>query len=141
MAAASWLGFPIAVLASLMVFVTAVASAFFADAIDIYTGLDDAIPTLSSMFRLRSGFLLERLGKFEFWDAAKTVGSLFAEAFLSLIPSFGDYDAITQLATGRLVSVSEAASGLLELGLFYPLLLLGIGWVLLENRDLVSSSS
>ena len=141
LAAASWLGFPIAVLASLMVFVTAVASAFFADAIDIYTGLDDAIPTLSSMFRLRSGFLLERLGKFEFWDAAKTVGSLFAEAFLSLIPSFGDYDAITQLATGRLVSVSEAASGLLELGLFYPLLLLGIGWVLLENRDLVSSSS
>ena len=64
-----------------------------------------------------------------------------SDCFLSLIPSFGDYDAITQLATGRLVSVSEAASGLLELGLFYPLLLLGIGWVLLENRDLVSSSS
>jgi hypothetical protein len=63
------------------------------------------------------------------------------EAFLALIPSFGDYDSITQVATGRLVSAASTAAGLGELGLAYPLLLLAIGWWLLERRDLVSSSS
>jgi hypothetical protein len=141
LAAASWLGFPIAVLVSLMVFVTAVASGFLADAIDIYTGMDRANPTWSSMVRLRAGLLLERLGKLELWEAAKTVGSYFADAFLTLIPSFGDYDAITQVATGRVVSAAEVMGGLLELGVFYPVLLIGLGWLLLEKRDLVSTAS
>jgi hypothetical protein len=141
LAAASWLGFPIAVLVSLMVFVTAVASGFLADAIDIYTGMDRANPTWLSMVRLRAGLLLERLGKLELWEAAKTVASYFADAFLTLIPSFGDYDAITQVATGRVVSAAEVMGGLLELGVFYPVLLIGLGWLLLEKRDLVSTAS
>jgi hypothetical protein len=141
LAAASWLGLPVAMLASLMVFAVAVASGFLADAIDIYTGVDIENPTLTSMLRLRATLLMERLAKFEWWEAMKTVGSYAADAFLSVIPSFGDYDSITQVATGRLVSVSEAAAGVCELGLVYPLLLLGIGWWLLERRDLVSSSS
>jgi hypothetical protein len=141
LAAASWLGLPVAMLASLMVFAVAVASGFLADAIDIYTGVDIENPTLTSMLRLRATLLMERLAKFEWWEAMKTIGSYAADAFLSVIPSFGDYDSITQVATGRLVSVSEAAAGVCELGLVYPLLLLGIGWWLLERRDLVSSSS
>ena len=141
LAAASWLGLPVAMLASLMVFAVAVASGFLADAIDIYTGVDGGNPTLTSMLRLRATLLLERVAKFEWWDAIKTIGSYAADAFLSLIPSFGDYDSITQVATGRLVSLAETAAGVCELGLVYPLLLLGIGWWLLERRDLVSSSS
>lgn len=141
LAAASWLGFPIAVLVSLMVYVTAVASGFFADAIDIYTGIDLESPTLTSMVRLRIGLLLERLGKLEWWEAIKTIGAYFADGFLALIPSFGDYDAITQVTTGRVVSVAELAGGLLLLGFLYPVLLIGIGWLLLERRDLVSTAS
>lgn len=141
LAAASWLGLPVAMLASLMVFAVAVASGFLADAIDIYTGVDVDNPTFTSMLRLRTTLLMERVAKFEWWDAIKTVGSYLAEAFLSLIPSFGDYDSITQVATGRLVPAAEAAAGVCELGLAYPLLLLAVGWWLLERRDLVSSSS
>jgi hypothetical protein len=141
LAAAAWLGLPVAMLASLMVFTSAVASAFLADALDIYTGVDGKNPTLTSMVRLRATLLMERLAKFEWWEAIKTVGSYAGEAFLALIPSFGDYDSITQVATGRLVSAASTAAGLGELGLVYPLLLLAIGWWLLERRDLVSSSS
>lgn len=141
LAAASWLGFPIAVLVSLMVYVTAVASGFFADAIDIYTGIDLESPTLTSMVRLRLGLLLERLGKLEWWDAIKTIGAYFADGFLAVIPSFGAYDAITQVTTGRVVSVAELAGGLLQMGVLYPVLLIGLGWLLLERRDLVSTAS
>jgi len=139
--AASWLGLPVAMLASLMVFAVAVASAFLADAIDIYTGLDAESPTLTSMLRLRATLLLGRVAKFEWWEVIKTIGSYAADAFLSLVPSFGDYDSIAQVATGRLVPLAETAAGVFEFGLAYPMLLLGIGWWLLERRDLVSSSS
>jgi hypothetical protein len=141
LAAAAWLGFPVAMLTSMMVFVAAVASGFLADAIDIYTGVDIADPTFVSMLRLRSSLLFERIAKFEWWEAMKTIGAYAADAFLSLIPSFAHFDTITQIATGRVVSVSEMAAGLLEMGCAYPLLLLGVGWLLLERRDLVSAQS
>ncbi|MFM8707792.1 MAG: ABC transporter permease, partial [Planctomycetia bacterium] len=141
LAAAAWLGLPVAMLASLMVFASAVASGFLADAIDIYTGVDIADPTLTSMLRLRGSLLMERVAKAEWWEAIKTVGSWAGDAFLTLIPSFGDYDAITQVATGRLVSAASTAAGVCELGVAYPLLLLALGWWLIERRDLVSSTT
>jgi hypothetical protein len=141
LAAAAWLGFPTALLTSLVVFVTAVASAFFADAIDIYTGLDRRDATLVSMLRLRLGIFAERLQKVEWWEAIKTVGSYFADMFLSLVPSFADYDSVTQVAGGRVVPLAEVGFAILLLGVLYPLLLLGIGWFFLERRDLVSTAS
>jgi hypothetical protein len=141
LAAAAWLGFPTALLASLMVYVTAAASGFFADAIDIYTGLDRKNDTLMDMLRLRLGMIVERIVKVEWWELIKTFGAYCADAFLAVIPSFGTQDAIGQLATGRLVPLAEVASGLLFLAVAYPLALLALGWVLLERRDLVSSAS
>ena len=63
LAAAAWLGFPVAMLASMMIFVAAVASGFLADAIDIYTGVDIADPTFMSMLQLRSSLLFEQIGR------------------------------------------------------------------------------
>ncbi len=140
LAAASWLGFPIAVLTSLMIYISAVARGFLADAIDIYTGADRGDTTLTSMVRLRMGLLLERLDKLELWDACKTVGAFAADAFLSLVPSFGAHDGVTEVATGRLLSLPQFLVSLGELGLLYPLALLALGWVLLERRDLVNVS-
>jgi hypothetical protein len=141
LAAGAWLGFPTALLASLMVYVTAAASGFFADAIDIYTGLDRKNDTLMDMLRLRLSMIFERIVKVEWWELIKTFGAYFADAFLAVVPSFGTQDAIAQLATGRLVPLAEVASGLLFLAVAYPFALLAIGWVLLERRDLVSSAS
>ena len=138
--AASWLAFPTAVLASLMVYVSAVARGFLADAIDIYTGADSAAATLGSMFRLRMGMLLERLNRFEWWDAAKTLSSVAADGFLALVPSFGTHDGVTEVATGTLLPLSQAAGAVGLLGVAYPLVLLALGWLLLERRDLVNVS-
>ena len=141
LAAAAWLGFPTALLTSLMVFVTAVASAFFADAIDIYTGLDRRDATLVSMLQLRLGLFAETLQKGEWWEAIKTVGSYGADTFLTLVPSFADYDSVTQVAGGRVVPLAELVFAVLVMGVLYPLLLLCLGWFFLERRDLVSTAS
>lgn len=140
LAAASWLGFPIAVMASLVVYAAAVARGFLADAVDIYTGLDDVSPTLVSMLRLRSMMLFERIAKLEWWEAMKTVSSFVADAFLALIPSFGRYDAITEVSTGRLCSLPAMLGCFGEFAILYPLMLLALGWALLERRDLVNLS-
>ena len=140
LAAASWLTFPVAVLTGLMVYVAASAQAFLADAIDIYTGLDAADASFTAMVRLRSSLLFERLNKLELWDAVKTVLSYFGDAFLALVPSFGTHDGVTQVATGRLISWGDAGWGLLVLAVAYPVVLLALGWLLLERRDLVNVS-
>lgn len=140
-AAAAWLKFPIAFLTGAMVFVTAAASAFFADAIDIYTGLDNREATIVSMLRLRLKMLGDCLAQGAWWDATKTVWSFAADAFLTLVPSFGHYDSITQVGTGRVVPVSEVTTGVIVLGVAYPVVLLLLGWMLLERRDLVSGTT
>jgi hypothetical protein len=93
------------------------------------------------MIRLRTRLLVERIFEGDWWEAVKTVGSYAADGFLSLVPSFESYDAITQVATGRLVPFGEVMSGLLTLGVIYPVLLLMLGWALLERRDLVGGRS
>lgn len=140
LAAASWLTFPVAVLTGLMVYVAASAQSFLADAIDIYTGLDAADASFTAMVRLRSSLLFERLNKLELWDAVKTVLSYFGDAFLSLVPSFGTHDGVTQVATGRMISWGDAGWGLLVLAVAYPIVFLALGWLLLERRDLVNVS-
>lgn len=140
LAAASCLAFPTAVLASLMVYVSAVAKGFLADAIDLYTGMDGGQATLASMVRLRTGLLLERINRFEWWEAAKTLTSWVAEGFLAIVPSFGIHDGITEVATGRLLPVAQALGSAGILGIAYPVALVTLGWVLLERRDLVNVS-
>jgi hypothetical protein len=123
-----------------MVYVSAVAKGFLANAIDIYTGTDGGQATLASMVRLRAGLLLERINRFEWWEATKTLTSWAAEGFLALVPSFGAHDGITEIATGRLLPVAQAFGSAGILGIAYPLALVALGWALLERRDLVNVS-
>ncbi len=138
--AASWLGFPTAVLASLMVYVTAAARGFLADAIDIYTGADRANATVTDMLRLRGAVLWEHIDRLQLWEAFKTISSLAADGFIAFIPSFGAHDGVTEVATGRLLPLTQALSSVGELGVVYPAVLLAVGWLLLSRRDLVNVS-
>lgn len=139
--AAAWLGLPVAMLASMMFLAAAIASGFLADAIDIYTGIDDATPTFVSMMRLRMGILGEYLLRLQWWSATKAIGSYIADGFLLLVPDFSRYDSITAAATGHLVSFWEMLSAVGFLVLFYAMLVLLLGWLFLERRDLVRNSA
>jgi hypothetical protein len=102
--------------------------------------MDGGQATLASMVRLRTGLLLERINRFEWWEAAKTLTSWVAEGFLAIVPSFGIHDGITEVATGRLLPVAQALGSAGILGIAYPVALVTLGWVLLERRDLVNVS-
>lgn len=140
LAASSWLAFPTAVLASLMVYVSAVGRAFLADAVDIYTGRDAPDATLVAMIRLRGRILLEAINTFDWWSAAKSILSLAADAFLAFVPSFGAHDGVTEIATGRLLTAGSMAGSCGLLAVAYPIVLIALGWALLQRRDLIGSS-
>jgi len=57
----------------LMVYVTAASRLFFADAIDIYTGLDRPEDSVTAMLRLRMD-ALERFVRLEWWSFSRRSG-------------------------------------------------------------------
>jgi hypothetical protein len=70
----------------------------------------------------------------------KSILSLGADAFLAFVPSFGAHDGVTEIATGRLLSPAAAAGSVGILAVVYPIVLIAVGWALLQRRDLVGSS-
>jgi hypothetical protein len=140
-AAAGCLGFPIAALLGLMTFVAASGGGFLGNAVDMYTGLDAADATLSSMLRLRAGVFRDFIAAGEIWEAVKVVLAIGGELFLAVVPSFARFDGVTSLATGMRIGTGLLVECLLRLGVVAPLAIGSLGWALFERRDLVRSSS
>jgi len=140
-AAATGLGFPVAALLGLMMFIAAIGSGYLGDAVDIYTGLDLENATLSDMVALRSAVFRDFIKLGDYWGAVKVVMALFGEAFLAVVPSFARFDSVTSLATGMQITRGNVVECLLRLGLVAPLALGLIGWFVFERRDLVRSNS
>lgn len=140
-AASTYLGFPVATLLSLMVFLAAVGSSFLGDAVDFYTGLDFETATLADMARLRFLVFQDFLNDGDYWGCVKVILAIFGELFLAVIPSFNRFDGVTSIATGQAVSGRSLAECVLRLGFVAPLAIGLLGWVIFERRDLVRSNS
>jgi len=137
-AASSWLGFPTAVLTSLGIFAMASASAFLGHSLDIYTGADAADAGVLQMLFERLYHLTKALGEWRLWTAVKVVTSSIGEAVLMVVPSLGRYDAVNLVATGRVVSLADLGSCLVEVGLAGVGVLGIVAASLFHGRDLVA---
>ncbi|MFM8733720.1 MAG: ABC transporter permease [Pirellulales bacterium] len=137
-AAATCMGFPMAILASGVVAVAAVGSGFFRDAGGLYN--------MSSRSLL--GSIAERLlatwdlvTQVRLYEAFRMLLGFVTDAILWLIPSFSDYDSVARLATGMAIPWGDVVSCLWWIGLVSPLLVGLAGWLVFDRRDLVRSSS
>jgi len=137
-AAASWLGFPTAVLTALGFFAMASASGFLGHSLDIYTGADAADAGMLQLFSERLYHVTKALGEWRLWTAVKVVTSSIGEAVLLVVPSFGRYDAVNLVATGRIVSGADVAWCLLEVGAAGVGVLGAVAATLFHGRDLVA---
>jgi ABC-type transport system involved in multi-copper enzyme maturation permease subunit len=140
-AAATFLGFPMAVLLSLMIFLSAFGSGFVGDSLELYTGMDDANATMKDMARLRYASFYDFLKQAEYWEAFKVIMAIVGELFVKVIPSFDRYDAVTAVATGMNVSAWTVVECLLRVGVVAPLALGLLAWFCFEQRDLVRSNT
>jgi hypothetical protein len=140
-ASATFLGFPMAVLLSLMIFLSAFGSGFVGDSLELYTGMDDANATMKDMARLRYASFYDFLKQGEYWEAFKVIMAVVGELFVKVIPSFDRYDAVTAVATGMNVSIWTVMECLLRVGIVAPLMLGLLAWFCFEQRDLVRSNT
>ena len=139
--AATFLGFPMAVLTSLLVFISAFGSSYIGDSLEFSTGLDSANATFGSMARLRWLVFNDSIREGNYWEAFKTVMAVGAEAILWFIPSFDRYDGVADVAGGMQISGWKLLDCILRVGVVGPLALGLFAWALFENRDLVRSNT
>lgn len=139
--ASTFLGFPMAVLLSLMIFLSAFGSGFVSDSLEFYTGMDAANATLGEMADLRSASFRGFLRKGEYWEAFKVVMAIGGELFVKVIPSFDRYDAVSSVATGMNISPWTVLECVLRVGILAPVVLGLIAWFSFERRDLIRSNT
>lgn len=140
-AAATFLGFPMAVLLSLMIFLSAFGSGFVGDSLEFYTGMDDTTATVRDMARLRLASFSDCLRRGEYWEAAKVILAVGGELFVKVIPSFDRYDAVTAVASGMNIGSGTVLECILRVGILAPAALGLLAWFCFERRDLVRSNT
>jgi ABC-type transport system involved in multi-copper enzyme maturation permease subunit len=140
-ASSTFLGFPMAVLLSLMIFLSAFGSGFVGDSLELYTGMDDVTATVKDMARLRYASFYDFLKQGEYWEAFKVIMAIFGELFVKVIPSFDRYDTVTAVATGMNIQPWTVLECVLRVGIVAPVALGLLAWFCFEQRDLVRSNT
>lgn len=137
-AAASSLGFPMAMLASLVVYAAALGSGFLRDALGRYNVV--AASWLGGVAE-RLQATMEYVVQLRFYEAFRMLYGFVTDAALWLIPSFSDFDAVGSLATGTAIGWAALLVCFLRIGVVTPLVLGGIAWLAFDRRDLAGSTN
>lgn len=137
-AAATFLGFPTAVLLAMVVYFAALGSGFLRDALGEYNVVSDSV----------LGSVVERIGaaaglalELRLYEAGRMLLGFVADLVLWMVPAFSDYDAVAKLATGIAVPTWSVLSCLVKIGIVYPLLIGLLGWIVFDRRDLIRSAT
>lgn len=137
-AAGTGLGFPTAALLSLLVAVTALGSGFLRDALGVYNVVADSTVAAAGK---RLSEAADLGGQFRFYEAFRMLLGFVADAVLWVVPSFAEFPAVSDLATGLAIPAGRLLACLLKIGVLFPALLGLVGWAVLERRDLVRSTT
>jgi hypothetical protein len=137
-ASATFLGFPTAILASLVVYVAALGNSFLRDALGLYNVTADS--TLAAIAK-RLALAGNLAGELRLYEAWRMLFGFVTDIVLGMVPAFSDYDAVGSLATGIAIPTADVLSCLVKIGVVYPLVLGLIGWAIFQRRDLVRSST
>ena len=136
--AASCLGLPMAILASLVVYATALGSGFLRDALGLYNMVSTSF--LGSAAE-RAGRAATLASEFRFYEAFRMLFGYVTDLAIWLTPAFSDFDAVGRLATGILIPSTDVLACLWRIGLIYPVVVGLAAWALFERRDLIRSST
>lgn len=137
-ATAAFLGFPTAILASLVIYFGALGATFLRDSLGVYNVVGDSF-LAEGVERLRAA--ADLAGQARLYEAGRMLFGFVTDVTLRCLPAFGDYDAVSLLTTGMRIETSAVLWCLLGIGITYPILLGVGGWLVFERRDLVRPST
>jgi len=137
-AAATFLGFPTAVLLAMVVYFAALGSGFLRDALGEYNVVaDSALGSVVERLSAAAGLALQ----LRLYEAGRMLLGFVTDLVLWMVPAFSDYDAVAKLATGIAVPTGSVLSCLLKIAVIYPVAIGLLGWMVFDRRDLIRSST
>jgi len=116
LAAATFLSFPVACMACLLVFLAAVGSSFLDKSLADYAAVYADAPGPWAYATAAVTKFFAKLGEGEFFDAFKMIIRLIGEAFTLAVPPMARYSPTPLLADGRAVEWSLVGGAVLRIG-------------------------
>lgn len=136
LASGAFLGFPVAVLLTMMVYSAAIASGFLTESLSYFGVLPDAETPLWERIMYVPMTIYANLSEGEIWEAMKLVNRLLGELFMWMVPSFTDFDPIPLLTDGLVVPYRMLIDAFLKITLVSTLVVAVVGWGLFRLREL-----
>lgn len=137
-AAASCLGFPMAVLASSLVTVTALGSGYLRAALGVYNvAATSWLGAAGERFHAAWAYALES----RYYEAFRMLAGFVTDLVLWMVPAFSEYDAVGSVVTGTSITAASVAECLWRIGILTPLLVGVVAAWAFDRRDLVRSST
>lgn len=136
LAAGTFLGFNVAALLTLMVYVVSIAKGFIVESIGYFAA---PAPPGSNLWQ-KLVFVVTSFGSAiahgKIWDAAKIPIAILGDSFATVVPSFSEFDPVPKLADGRLVSWLMVSQTFLWVGVISAGFCGIVGWWIFSRREL-----
>ncbi|QDU72759.1 ABC transporter permease [Mucisphaera calidilacus] len=135
LAAASFLGFPVACLLALLIYFGAATSAFLNEALVWFSDKPPADAGVVEVLLWYPAVIVAKLSEGEIVDAIKIVIRAIGLMFMSLVPSFSDYTANEPIAKGLHVGWGVVGMAFLWVSGIWTAVVFVAGYVMLRNRE------
>ncbi len=134
--AGTFLGFPVASLLSLSVYIAASLSAYLAESVDFYSGLDVKNKSKWDVIVSIFATLWTSLTEADFGKMVKLFITLVGKGAVAIVPSFSEFNPTPLLADGQYVAPQSVLDAALILGVAYTGMCAAIAWLSFRRKEL-----
>jgi len=134
--AGTFLGFPVACLLSLMVYLTALSSGFITESLEQYVAFRVSDLNWWQTLWWFPEEIVRRLAEGQVWGAIQILVRLFGSLFLLMVPSFSEFEVGAQVSRGLMVPWRQVGEGVLWITGAWTGLALLIAWLIFNRKEL-----
>jgi hypothetical protein len=132
-AAGSMLGFPVASVLCLLVYLTALTSGYLVESLSEYAAIGDSAWSQPLLLLQQ---VAERFASGDIWQGIKVIVSLIGSGFMLLIPSFDQYSAAPLISEGKEIAWRQLGDAVLWVGLIWSGAIALLGYLVFRRREL-----
>lgn len=135
LACGTFLGFPVACILALMVFLAAVGTNYINDSFEFYAKTPPSNLTLMQQVVWVPAQFFQLIGEGEIWDAIKMIIWLIGSSFMLLVPDMAGYSPVNKIKDGIYISWELMIQAVLLIGIASTAAMTLVGYLLFRFRE------
>ena len=132
----SFLGFPTACLAALLIYFAASGSEFLFESLDSYAKYPKGDLSWGAWIFSLKNILVSKFSSDKPMDGVRVLIRMVGEGFMTFVPRFGYYSPTEQLTDGRVITTNELGSAFMWLGFIWTFVVGLIAYLIFRSREL-----